>query len=102
MNLATSTQLKEPAPPTTAKFLIAQIGITTTATTEITVYAGTTNTTNAAAQKVCTLKRNAIDTWGVPVIIQLKEVATSQMGFYYNWSATPSSASFMWVMGYIE
>ena len=102
MNLATATQLKEPAPPTTAKFLIAQIGISTTAATEITVYAGTTNTANTAAQKICTLKRNAIDTWAVPAIIQLKAVATDQMGFHYNWSAAPSSGSFMWVMGYIE
>jgi hypothetical protein len=102
MNLATSTQLKEPAPPTTAKFLIVQAGVDTTSTTEITLYAGTTNTANTAAQRICGFKRNAQNTIAAPAIIQLKAVATGQMGFHYNYSATPSSASYIYVLGYIE
>lgn len=104
LNFSTSTQSTNSvkATPTSADFVFGLFGIDNSATTEIVIYAGSTATASLASQRLFGIKKNAANFVFAPAIVSLKQVATNQMGFYYNYSATPSTASFCYLLGYFE
>ena len=104
LNFATSTQSTDSvkATPASAKFVYGLFGIQNNATTEITIYAGSSSTVSLASQRLFAIKRNAANYVFAPAIVSLKQLATNQMGFYYNFSSTPSTASFCYLLGYFE
>lgn len=104
LNISTSTQstVSVKATPTTADFVFGLFGIDNSATTEIVIYAGSTATASLASQRLFGIKKNATNFIFAPAIVPLKLLATNQMGFYYNYSAAPSTASFCYLLGYFE
>lgn len=104
LNFATSTQSTDSvkATPASAKFVYGVFGIQNNAATEITIYAGSTPTVTLASQRLFAIKTNAVNYVFAPAIVSLKQLATNQMGFYYNFSSTPSTASYCWLLGYFE